>query len=109
MAKANVLDLAGRWCTPYPVGDETVSCCFPCPFTEWQYADGKLDAVSRYKALTRPGFNKDVVPWLAVVVLVLMVLSALTYICLPVSDTQRHYLTSSPLMGFIFMSVWTPV
>ncbi|OJJ60236.1 hypothetical protein ASPSYDRAFT_57674 [Aspergillus sydowii CBS 593.65] len=82
--------LAGRWCTPYAVGDETVSCCFPCPFTDWQYADG---------------FNKDVVPWLALVVLVLMVVSALTYICLPVSDTQRHYLTSSPLMGFIFISI----
>ncbi|KAL3428740.1 hypothetical protein BDV09DRAFT_190704 [Aspergillus tetrazonus] len=34
-----------------------------------------------------------------------MVISALTYILLPVEDTQRHYLTSSPLMGFIFMSV----
>lgn len=60
----------------------------------------------RYQALlTGLGFNKDVVPWLALVVLVLMVVSALTYICLPVSDTQRHYLTSSPLMGFIFISV----
>ncbi|KAL5044800.1 hypothetical protein BDW71DRAFT_215445 [Aspergillus fruticulosus] len=34
-----------------------------------------------------------------------MVISALTYILLPVEDTQRHYLTSSPLMGFIFISV----
>ncbi|KAL4994043.1 hypothetical protein BDV10DRAFT_197824 [Aspergillus recurvatus] len=34
-----------------------------------------------------------------------MVISALTYILLPVEDTQRHYLTSSPLMGFIFISI----
>ncbi|KAL6236252.1 hypothetical protein BDW75DRAFT_117297 [Aspergillus navahoensis] len=34
-----------------------------------------------------------------------MAISALTYILLPVEDTQRHYLTSSPLMGFIFMSL----
>lgn len=67
-----------------------------------------VSASMRYQALlTGLGFNKDVVPWLALVVLVLMVVSALTYICLPVSDTQRHYLTSSPLMGFIFISVWT--
>lgn len=46
-------------------------------------------------------------PWIGLAVLILMLFSALTYICLPVSDTQRHYLTSSPLMGFIFISVWT--
>ncbi|KAL4937819.1 hypothetical protein BDV06DRAFT_215606 [Aspergillus oleicola] len=83
--------LAGRWCTPFTVGDETVSCCFPCPFTQWQYTDGVNSA--------------DMVPWIAVGVLVLMVISALTFIVLPASDTQRHYLTSSPLMGFIFMSI----
>ncbi|KAL4927999.1 uncharacterized protein BDV17DRAFT_298745 [Aspergillus undulatus] len=83
--------LAGRWCTPQTIGDETVSCCFPCPFTEWQYTDG---------------FNPtNMVSWIAVGVLILMVISALTFILLPVSDTQRHYLTSSPLMGFVFMSI----
>jgi hypothetical protein len=45
------------------------------------------------------------VPWIGLAVLILMVISALTYIVLPTSATQRHYLTSSPLMGFIFMSV----
>ncbi|KAL4922635.1 hypothetical protein BDW62DRAFT_435 [Aspergillus aurantiobrunneus] len=82
--------LPGRWCTSQTSGDETVSCCFPCPFTDWQYAHG---------------FREEVVPWIALVVLVLMLVSALTFIVLPVSDTQRHYLTSSPLMGFIFMSI----
>ncbi|KAL5335563.1 hypothetical protein BJX70DRAFT_401462 [Aspergillus crustosus] len=82
--------LAGRWCTPYTVGDEAVSCCFPCPFTDWRYPDG---------------LASDIVPWIGLAVLILMVISALTYILLPTSETQRHYLTSSPLMGFIFMSV----
>ncbi|KAL4910565.1 hypothetical protein BDW74DRAFT_184444 [Aspergillus multicolor] len=82
--------IPGRWCTPQLIGDETVSCCFPCPFTDWQYSEG---------------FHPGIVPWIALGVLVLMVISALTYILLPVEDTQRHYLTSSPLMGFIFMSV----
>ncbi|KAL4793033.1 hypothetical protein BDV19DRAFT_380353 [Aspergillus venezuelensis] len=95
IAEASIGDaggyLAGRWCTPYDVGDETISCCFPCPFTQWQYTDG-INAA-------------DIVPWIAVGVLVLMVISALTFILLPTSDTQRHYLTSSPLMGFIFMSI----
>ncbi|KAL4871482.1 hypothetical protein BDV12DRAFT_194248 [Aspergillus spectabilis] len=82
--------LAGRWCTPYTIGDETVSCCFPCPFTDWRYPDA---------------FASDIVPWIGLAVLILMVISALTYIVLPTSETQRHYLTSSPLMGFIFMAV----
>ncbi|KAL3478511.1 hypothetical protein BJX99DRAFT_104714 [Aspergillus californicus] len=82
--------LDGRWCQPYRVGDEVVSCCFPCPFTDWRYSDD---------------FNADIVPWIGLAVLVLMIISGLTYIVLPTSDTQRHYLTSSPLMGFIFMSI----
>ncbi|KAL2783113.1 hypothetical protein BJX66DRAFT_345238 [Aspergillus keveii] len=80
----------GRWCQPFDVADESISCCFPCPITDWRYSDG---------------FNANMVPWIGLAVLILMVISALTYIVLPTSATQRHYLTSSPLMGFIFMSI----
>ncbi|KAL4759130.1 uncharacterized protein BDW70DRAFT_161911 [Aspergillus foveolatus] len=80
--------LAGRWCEPQLVGNETVSCCFPCPFTDWQYSDG---------------LGNEMVPWLALVVLVFVVIGALTYILLPAEDTRRHYLVISPLMGFVFM------
>ncbi|KAL4814772.1 hypothetical protein BDW67DRAFT_192006 [Aspergillus spinulosporus] len=80
--------LAGRWCQPLLVGNETVSCCFPCPFTDWQYSDG---------------LSNGMVPWLALVVLVFVVIGALTYILLPAEDTRRHYLVISPLMGFVFM------
>ncbi|KAL4877427.1 hypothetical protein BJY04DRAFT_222176 [Aspergillus karnatakaensis] len=82
--------LPGRWCTPYTVDDETLSCCFPCPFTDYRYPNGTA---------------AEIVPWIGLAVLILMVISALTYILLPTSETQRHYLTSSPLAGFIFMSV----
>ncbi|KAL4810670.1 hypothetical protein BDV18DRAFT_398 [Aspergillus unguis] len=82
--------LAGRWCTPHVIDNDTISCCFPCPFTDWQYSTG---------------FHENVVPWIALVVLILMFIAALTFILLPVEDTLRHYLTSSPLMGFIFMSI----
>ncbi|KAL4733412.1 hypothetical protein BDV11DRAFT_213946 [Aspergillus similis] len=80
--------LAGRWCEPQVVGNETVSCCFPCPFTDWQYSDG---------------LGNEMVPWLALIVLIFVVIGALTYILLPAEDTRRHYLVISPLMGFVFM------
>ncbi|KAL4751776.1 hypothetical protein BDW72DRAFT_212549 [Aspergillus terricola var. indicus] len=80
--------LAGRWCEPQLVGNETVSCCFQCPFTDWQYSDG---------------LGNEMVPWLALVVLIFVVIGALTYILLPAEDTRRHYLVISPLMGFVFI------
>ncbi|KAL2814689.1 hypothetical protein BDW59DRAFT_176390 [Aspergillus cavernicola] len=82
--------LAGRWCQPHTIGNETVSCCFPCPITDWRYSDD---------------FTPDMVPWIGLAVLILMLISGLTYLVLPASETQRHYLTSAPLMGFIFMTI----
>ncbi|KAL2871178.1 uncharacterized protein BJX67DRAFT_377781 [Aspergillus lucknowensis] len=82
--------LDGRWCHPHDNGDTIVSCCFPCPITDWRYSDD---------------FSSAMVPWIGLAVLVIMIVSALTFIVLPVSATQRHYLTTSPLMGFIFMSI----
>lgn len=35
-----------------------------------------------------------------------MVFMCLTYVVLPTSATARHYLTTAPIIGFIFLSVW---
>lgn len=51
------------------------------------------------------GLGNEMVPWLALIVLVFVVIGALTYILLPAEDTRRHYLMISPLMGFVFMPV----
>jgi hypothetical protein len=51
------------------------------------------------------GLGNEMVPWLALVVLVFVVIGASTYILLPAEDTRRHYLVISPLMGFVFMPV----
>ncbi|KKK21523.1 hypothetical protein P175DRAFT_0217589 [Aspergillus ochraceoroseus IBT 24754] len=82
--------ILGRWCEDLVVGNETVSCCFPCPITDWVYSDD---------------FTTDMVPWIGLCVLILIVIPILTYFVLPSRTTQRHYLKTSPLMGFVFMSV----
>lgn len=100
------LDLAGRWCEHQLVGNETVSCCFPCPFTDWKYSDGVSSTRTTCENINMvTGLGNEMVPWLALIVLVFVVIGALTYILLPAEDTRRHYLVISPLMGFVFMPV----
>lgn len=36
-----ILDTASRLCAPVPTLNGTVTCCLPCPFTDWVYSDGE--------------------------------------------------------------------
>ncbi|KIM98315.1 hypothetical protein OIDMADRAFT_69599, partial [Oidiodendron maius Zn] len=46
-----------------------------------------------------------VASWCALVVLVTTVAMLVTYVVLPANITSRHYLTTTPLVGFIFLCV----
>jgi len=47
----------------------------------------------------------EVASWCALVVLVTTVAMLVTYVVLPANITSRHYLTTTPLVGFIFLCV----
>lgn len=49
--------------------------------------------------------KEQVAGWLAIAIVTAMVFMALTYTFLPASATARHYLTTAPMFGFVFMSV----
>ncbi|KAL3460084.1 hypothetical protein BJX64DRAFT_278699 [Aspergillus heterothallicus] len=81
----------GRWCKPVPLSaDGPVSCCIPCPITDWRYSRG---------------FSLDAVPWIAIITLVFSIVLTVTYVVLPVRVTWRHYLTTYPLIGFVLMAI----
>ncbi|KIM93696.1 hypothetical protein OIDMADRAFT_184664 [Oidiodendron maius Zn] len=82
--------IRGRWCRVIDLGAGPVSCCLPCPVSEWRYSDG-FDG----KML--------VAGWCAIAIIVSMVVMALTYTVLPTSATGRHYLTTVPMIGFILV------
>lgn len=49
--------------------------------------------------------DQNLALWPSIGVLFLLVLLLVTFVVLPVSATERHYLTTSPLLGFLLMSV----
>ncbi|KAL2829380.1 hypothetical protein BJY01DRAFT_255023 [Aspergillus pseudoustus] len=90
IAEASITDgggyIGGRWCKEIA----TISCCFPCPIADWRYSDD---------------FTLEMVPWIGVFGIVLLVIALLSFAVLPTSTTSRHYLTTSPIIGFTFMAV----
>ncbi|KAL6715922.1 hypothetical protein ACLMJK_006883 [Lecanora helva] len=82
--------LPGRFCAPVPTLEGTVNCCLPCPITDWVYSD-----------------EFDVIPkaanWLNVAGMVCSVSMLATFFVLPISRTNRHYLTVGLViaLGFI--------
>ncbi|KAL3459311.1 hypothetical protein BJX64DRAFT_301416 [Aspergillus heterothallicus] len=69
---------------------ENVSCCLPCPVSDWRYTTG---------------FNIDLVRWFGLATLILFLFLAITYTVLPVPATRRHYLTIAPLVGLAIMAL----
>ncbi|GAD94411.1 hypothetical protein UREG_07549 [Paecilomyces variotii No. 5] len=49
--------------------------------------------------------DQNLALWPSIAVLFLLVLLLLTFAVLPASATERHYLTTSPLLGFLLMSI----
>lgn len=44
-------DIKGRFCAPVPSLEGTITCCLPCPITDWVYSDGLSHDESYLKIL----------------------------------------------------------
>jgi hypothetical protein len=84
-----LLVLEGRLCQKIT---DTLSCCMPCPMTDWAYPDS-------FQTL---GVAAN---WVAVVSTVCTVFLMLSWACLPVEKTNRHYLSICLATGVFFMNV----
>lgn len=69
-----------------------LTCCLPCPITDWVYAD-YFDTSS------------DVASWVSVVGIIACAFLLLSYAFLPVEKTGRHYLSISIVCAVVFMHV----
>ncbi|KAL2757166.1 hypothetical protein ACRALDRAFT_1062782 [Sodiomyces alcalophilus JCM 7366] len=81
--------LDGRLCQS-PNGDTI--CCLPCPISNWVYPDS-------FDTLT------DVANWISVVGTACCVFLLLSWACLPVENTNRHYLSICLTVAVIFMNL----
>ncbi|KFY39957.1 hypothetical protein V495_05681 [Pseudogymnoascus sp. VKM F-4514 (FW-929)] len=79
--------LPGRICTELA---PNITCCLPCPSTDWLYPD-------TFKTVT------DASNWLNVVGLVCTVFLLLSFAVLPVEKTHRHYLSICLVIAIIIM------
>lgn len=71
---------------------DTLSCCMPCPMTDWAYPDS-------FQTLSLAA------GWVAVVSTVCCVFLLLSWIFLPVEKTNRHYMSICLTIGVVFMNV----
>ncbi|KAE8382706.1 hypothetical protein BDV26DRAFT_223693 [Aspergillus bertholletiae] len=72
--------IEGRYCAKIPLGDESLSCCMPCPLADWMYGE---DITSKTQAAS----------WLSVGILPLCIFLLVSYAVLPAKWTHRHYLS----------------
>lgn len=79
-----VIDTEGRICSS--------GCCLPCPLTQWVYPD-------YFDTMTA------VADWIAVVSTICCIFLLLSWACLPVEKTNRHYLSICLTTAVIFMNV----
>ncbi|KAG9257817.1 G-protein coupled receptor [Emericellopsis atlantica] len=78
----------GRICQR--VSDE-LSCCLPCPMTQWVYPD-------TFNTLT------DAANWVATASGICCLFLLASWACLPVEKTNRHYLSVGITIGVLLMS-----
>lgn len=71
---------------------ETLTCCLPCPMTEWVYPDN-------FTTLTGAG------DWVATVSAICCLFLLLSWLCLPVEKTNRHYLSICLTMAVALMNL----
>lgn len=76
--------ISGRICIPVPQLDST--CCVPCPYTDWMYADG-------FEQRT------EIASWVNVAAMFSTLFVLISYAVLPVKWTSRHYLSVCLAIG----------
>ncbi|KAJ9227629.1 hypothetical protein DTO271D3_8602 [Paecilomyces variotii] len=81
----------GRFCETTQTTRGAVSCCLPCPSSDWRYTD--LNS------------NTKVASWLNVAILPLSIFLLASYAVLPAKWTHRHYLSICFTLGICFMEL----
>ncbi|KAJ5653567.1 hypothetical protein N7490_000570 [Penicillium lividum] len=82
--------IAGRYCEDVSLGNDTISCCLPCPLANWRYADNIAQRV-------------QVASWISVAILPLCVFILISYAVLAPKWTNRHYLSICFTLGICCM------
>ena len=85
-----MLVISGRICMPVPQLNAT--CCVPCPYSNYMYADG-------FEART------EVASWVNVAAMFATLFVLISYAVLPVKWTSRHYLSVCLALGVFFIEV----
>lgn len=80
--------IEGRFCET--IGN--ISCCLPCPLSDWRYADNTARRV-------------DVAGWISVAILPLCIFLLVSYAVLSPKWTNRHYLSICFTLGICCMEV----
>ncbi|KXJ95509.1 hypothetical protein Micbo1qcDRAFT_26936 [Microdochium bolleyi] len=79
----------GRLCTTIAAG---VTCCLPCPMTDWTYPDSFITMSA-------------VANWITVVSMICCGFLLLSWAFLPVEKTHRHYLSICLTLGICMMNM----
>ncbi|KAJ9615864.1 hypothetical protein H2200_001941 [Cladophialophora chaetospira] len=81
--------VTGRFCMPISQLQPNLTCCLPCPLTDWVYSDG-------FESRT------EIANWVNVVALLFSAYLLLSFVILPVKYTHRHYLSVCLTLGVVF-------
>ncbi|KIX99037.1 uncharacterized protein Z520_05498 [Fonsecaea multimorphosa CBS 102226] len=84
--------IEGRFCMPLSNIQPNLTCCLPCPMTDWTYSDG-------FESRT------EIANWVNVAAFVLSVYLLLSFAVLPVKYTHRHYLSVCLTVGVVFVEL----
>ncbi|KAF7509533.1 hypothetical protein GJ744_007933 [Endocarpon pusillum] len=84
--------VSGRFCqtSSTPIGN--ITCCLPCPASDWTYSDGFIQ-------------RTEAANWLNVAAMVATMFCLLSFLILPVKWTHRHYLSICLALGVGFMEL----
>jgi hypothetical protein len=85
----DLLVVDGRFCAQIKPG---LTCCLPCPASDYLYPQSFKSWYRAAEALNLVG-------------LACMVFLLLTFLCLPAEKTRRHYLSYGLIIGAVFLSV----
>lgn len=86
------VDISGRFCANVTDGLSTLSCCLPCPSTDWVYSDSfsRQSRISNYASIVSLIFN---------------IFLLLTFIVLPRDKSHRHYLSIGLTASLILIAI----
>lgn len=85
-------EISGRLCTNINQGLSTLSCCLPCPRTDWVYSDDFQD-------------RTRIANYVSIISLVLNTFLLVTFIVLPREKSHRYYLSIGLTASLILIAI----